>query len=151
MARLNKSLIAALTILAPPAVAETVEFTSAARWHVSCQAVRQSPDPFPIQSHSISFIWDRRVGVAEIDWGNGIKKIMRQLNNKADAVIHFSYGPETSLIVPEGQDRPIDCCYNSMLSIRMQGYYAITRHTVEYGDMRALSQEGTCTFTPLAD
>ena len=66
-------------------------------------------------------------------------------------MVHFWYGPETSYIVPEGQDGTIDCCYNAMLSIRMQGYYALSRHSVEHGQMKALSQEGTCTFTPLAE
>lgn len=144
--------ISALILLAEPATADTIDFKQAARWQVTCSTETQASDPFPEQrAESIFLMWDRRAGVAEMDWHNGVRKILRQLNVDADYTAHFWYGPDTPQIVPEGQREPIDCCSHTLLSFRASGEFALTEHTVTYGGMRALSQEGRCDFVPLPD
>lgn len=148
---MRRGLTVLLVIFALPATGETVDFKQSARWLVTCFADRQAPNPDPIQDGAISLIWDRRAAVAEMSWSNGVKKILRQLNVDADHTAHFWYGPDTPLIVPEGKIKPVDCCSNAMLSFRASGEYAMTVHSISYGGMKALSQEGSCNFVRLAD
>lgn len=146
-----KVLTTTLLVSALPATAEDFDFRRASKWHAVCVAARQTPDPFPIQNDTIKLTWDRRAAVAEIEWPNGVRKFLRQLNSTADNTAHFWYGPDTSAKVPDGQMMPIDCCYNAMLSFRARGEYALTIHDIAYGGMKAMSQEGYCTFTPADD
>lgn len=148
---MRRGFIALLVVLALPAAGETVDFNRASRWLVTCIADMQSPSPFPIQDGSLSLIWDRRAAVAEMDWPNGVKKILRQLNGNVEHTANFWYGSDTPMIVPEGKIKPIDCCSTGMLSFRASGEYAMTVHDISYGGMKALSQEGTCNFLPQAD
>ncbi|MBA4492038.1 hypothetical protein [Paracoccus sp. S1E-3] len=82
-------------------------------------------------------------------WKSAIKKTLRQIEGEADYTVHFRYGPDTAVVIPDEGTAPIDCCYNAMLSMRSSGEYARTTHDISRGDMKAVSGEGQRTFTRL--
>jgi len=142
--------VAALLIVgfATSGQAEGIDFQTAARWQFSCTADEVTANH--TVPKKVDFIWDRRAAAAELDGGNGVRKIMRQLNNDARYSVSFWYGPETSWIKLTDQ-MMIDCCYTGVLSVRHSGHYALTTHDIKYGGMKAYSAEGTCKITPVED
>lgn len=148
---MKTALAATFFLCAVPAAANQVDFTRAAKWHAVCVPETRMPPDENFGAEPLTLMWDRRAAVAEMNWIHDGKKFLRQLNNDAEAVVSFWFGPETTGKAAEGQNRGVDCCYNSMLTFRSTGEFAVTQHHVFYGGVTAESAEGQCTFTPLDD
>ncbi|HKL65161.1 MAG TPA: hypothetical protein VJ886_03540 [Roseovarius sp.] len=140
----------ALALMVQPSWAqEDVNFQTAAGLHFDCRADAPDETALPEGDH-VTFTWDRRAGGGELLWPNGHRAILRQLNNDARWLVHFWYGDETGRIVPEGEMN-IGCCIQSYLSVRHSGHFALTKHSIVQGGMRARSIEGRCAITAIPE
>ncbi|TRW97641.1 hypothetical protein FNJ84_09090 [Paracoccus sp. M683] len=123
-----------------------VPFDSAAGWHMECKEER-STDQFATLG-SFSLDWDRRTRTVRWESAEGFYRYGTQLQRDDDWTVTFVTSPESPVV--QTTDKPvINCCFADMFSVRAQGEFAATDHTIIYGGYKAISREGRCTFTPV--
>ncbi|THD74880.1 hypothetical protein E7681_07945 [Thalassobius vesicularis] len=130
--------------------AMALDFASAPGWSFECEvAVVEREGYFPPRkTGAFRLLWPRESGSARLIGQSGTGYDLREMPGystpTAHGVAHFYALPQTAAFGVNG-----DVLRARMVSVRSDGFIALTEHMIEYGDMRAASAEGTCKIAPL--